>query len=134
LERRGVAVITDTTKRTRVRQRQVFRKLVRDEIPSKIVEHGEQANVAQIAKSESRTALVIKLFEEAQELLRASSPKDVTMELADLLEVVRSLAAATGADWDEVQGDGNILAEMGSSKQAPGSASHPVEGVGRNHH
>jgi predicted house-cleaning noncanonical NTP pyrophosphatase (MazG superfamily) len=104
LERKGVPVITDTSKRTRVRQRQVFRKLVRDEIPTKIAEHGEQANVAHIAKSESRTALVIKLFEEAQELLRANNPKDVTTELADLLEVVRSLAAATGADWDEVQG------------------------------
>jgi predicted house-cleaning noncanonical NTP pyrophosphatase (MazG superfamily) len=103
LERKGVAVVTDTSRRTRVRQRQVFRKLVRDAIPAKIEEHGEHANLARIAKREARTALAIKLFEEIQELLNANSPKEVTTELADLQEVVRALAAATGADWDEVQ-------------------------------
>lgn len=103
LERRGVSVVTDTSRRSRVRQRQVFGKLVRDEIPAKIAEHGEQANLAHIAKPESRTALVIKLFEEAQELIGAISPDEVTTELADLLEVVRALAAATGVSWDEVQ-------------------------------
>jgi predicted house-cleaning noncanonical NTP pyrophosphatase (MazG superfamily) len=103
LERKGVTVITDTSARSRVRQRQVFRKLVRDEIPAKIAEHGERANLAHIAKHESRTALVVKLFEETQELLGANSPKEVTTELADLLEVLRALAAATGADWEEVQ-------------------------------
>jgi predicted house-cleaning noncanonical NTP pyrophosphatase (MazG superfamily) len=104
LERKGVSVITDTSGRSRVRQRQIFGKLVRDEIPAKIAEHGERANLAQIAKPESRTALVVKLFEEAQELLRASSPSEITMELADLLEVVRALAGATGVSWEEVQG------------------------------
>jgi len=103
LERKGVAVVTDTSRRTRVRQRQIFRKLVRDAIPAKIEEHGERANLARIAKQEARTALAIKLFEEAQELLNANDPKEVTTELADLLEVVRALAAATGSDWDEVQ-------------------------------
>lgn len=103
LERKGVSVITDTSKRSRVRQRQVFGKLVRDEIPTKIAEHGERANLARIAKQESRTALVVKLFEEAQELLKATSPDEVTVELADLLEVVRALAAATGVSWEKVQ-------------------------------
>jgi len=120
LERKGVTVVTDTSKRSRVRQRQVFRKLVRDEIPAKIAEHGERANLAQIAKHESRTALVVKLFEETQELLRASSPKEVTTELADLLEVVRALAAATGADWEEVQ----IVAE--DKRQSRGSFARNV--------
>jgi predicted house-cleaning noncanonical NTP pyrophosphatase (MazG superfamily) len=103
LERKGVSVITDASRRSRVRQRQVFRKLVRDEIPARIAEHGERANLAHIAKQESRTALVIKLFEEAQELLRAASPDEVTTELADLLEIVRAIAAATGSSWEEVQ-------------------------------
>jgi predicted house-cleaning noncanonical NTP pyrophosphatase (MazG superfamily) len=120
LERKGVTVVTDTSKRSRVRHRQVFRKLVRDEIPAKIVEHGERANLAHIAKHESRTALVVKLFEETQELLRANSPKEVTTELADLLEVVRALAAATGADWEEVQ----IVAE--DKRQSRGSFARNV--------
>jgi predicted house-cleaning noncanonical NTP pyrophosphatase (MazG superfamily) len=120
LERRGVSVVTDASTRSRVRQRQVFRKLVRDEIPAKIAEHGERANLAHIAKHESRTALVVKLFEETQELLRANSPKEVTTELADLLEVVRALAAATGADWEEVQ----IVAE--DKRQSRGSFARNV--------
>jgi hypothetical protein len=65
LERKGISVITDTSGRSRVRQRQIFGKLVRDEIPAKIAEHGERANLAQVAKPKSRTALVVKLFEEA---------------------------------------------------------------------
>jgi hypothetical protein len=64
--------------------------------------------------------LVVKLFEETQELLRANSPKEVTTELADLLEVVRALAAATGADWEEVQ----IVAE--DKRQSRGSFARNV--------
>jgi len=88
--------------RRRVRQRKVFQKLVRDKIPDKITHHGERAILAQIAKSESRLALSMKLIEEVHELLAAESPKDVTEELADLLEVLQSLCAATGIDWDSV--------------------------------
>jgi predicted house-cleaning noncanonical NTP pyrophosphatase (MazG superfamily) len=103
LERAGVVVLSDTGARTRVRQRQIFRKLVRDDIPARIAEHGERAALAQIPKTESRVALVVKLLEESQELLAAHTPKDVTAELADLTEVVRSLCAATGVDWEAVQ-------------------------------
>ena len=103
LRRKGVPVVATESARPRSRQRQVFRKLVRDDIPKRILEKGERVSVARIAKSESRAALVIKLHEEAQELLRATAPDDVTEELADLLEVVRSLCLATGVDFGEVQ-------------------------------
>ncbi|MEK9279820.1 nucleoside triphosphate pyrophosphohydrolase [Bradyrhizobium sp. ISRA442] len=71
-------------------------------------------------KAESRAALVVKLFEEAQELLSASSPDEVTAELADLAEVLRSLCAATGVDWDAVQ----LAAE--EKRRARGSFEHNV--------
>ncbi len=103
LERGGVSVRTEAPSHSRVRQRQTFRKLVRDAIPSKIIDHGERVDQARIDKTESRAALVIKLFEESQELLNARSPDEVTAELADLTEVLRSLCAATGVDWDDVQ-------------------------------
>jgi predicted house-cleaning noncanonical NTP pyrophosphatase (MazG superfamily) len=77
--------------------------MVRDEIPSLIEGHGEHVTLARISKSDSRAALVVKLFEESHELLMAQSPKEVTAELADLVEVLKSLSAATGVDWDEVQ-------------------------------
>ena len=103
LRRKGVSVVATESPRTRSRQRHVFRKLVRDDIPSRILEKGERVTVARIAKSESRAALVVKLHEEAQELLQASEPADVAEELADLLEVVRSLCLATGTDLIEVE-------------------------------
>jgi predicted house-cleaning noncanonical NTP pyrophosphatase (MazG superfamily) len=103
LERKGVSVVATDSTRTRTRQRQVFKKLVRDEIPTHIVEQGEKVTVAKIAKSESRAALVIKIYEETQELLAAQTPQEVTAELADLLEIIRSLCLATGIDFREVE-------------------------------
>lgn len=103
LQRGGISVRTQAPAHSRVRQKQTFRKLVRDDIPSKILGHGERVDLARIDKAESRAALVIKLFEESQELMNASSPDEVTAELADLTEVLRSLSAATGVDWDAVQ-------------------------------
>lgn len=120
LQRAGISVRTQAPSHSRVRQKQTFRKLVRDEIPSKILGHGERVDQARIDKAESRAALVIKLFEEAQELLNAGSPDEVTAELADLAEVLRSLCAATGVDWDAVQ----LAAE--EKRRARGSFEHNV--------
>lgn len=102
LERAGVSVVTLGGNRKRVRRKQIFRKLVRDEIPIHIAEHGERASLAHIDKSESRAALVVKLFEEAHELLVAVTLQEVIGELADLLEVIRSLSTSTGVDWESV--------------------------------
>jgi predicted house-cleaning noncanonical NTP pyrophosphatase (MazG superfamily) len=104
IEKAGVPVIAlNEPTRSRTRQRRVFRKLVRDDIPNKITEGGETVTLAEIAKEEARAALVGKLLEESYELLAADTPQDVTAELADLLEVVRSLANITGVDWSDVQ-------------------------------
>jgi predicted house-cleaning noncanonical NTP pyrophosphatase (MazG superfamily) len=56
-----------------------------------------------LPRSELRRALVAKLFEGSQELLLARDPDDVKAELADLLEVIRSISIATGVDWNEVE-------------------------------
>jgi predicted house-cleaning noncanonical NTP pyrophosphatase (MazG superfamily) len=103
LEKAGLTVVAlAEPTRTRTRQRRVFRKMVRDEIPAKIERGGEIVTLAEIAKEEARAALVCKLFEEGFELLQADTPQDVTAELADLLEVVKALAATTGVDWSDV--------------------------------
>ena len=103
LQRKGVAIVGAEVRRTRQRQLLTFAKLVRDEIPDRIKEQGELVVTAQIAKSQSRAALVSKLHEEAQELLQAVGPEDVRAELADVLEVVRSLCVATGVNWTDVE-------------------------------
>ena len=104
LDREGIGVVAvDEPGRSRTRQRRVFNKMVRDQIPDQISEHGERTALATIAKSEARPALAVKLLEELFELLGAQTPGEVTAELADVLEVVRSLCAATGVSWAEVE-------------------------------
>ncbi len=49
-----------------------------------------------------QVALRAKLLEEVEELLTAPS-ESVREELADVLEVLRSLAAATGSSWEDVK-------------------------------
>jgi predicted house-cleaning noncanonical NTP pyrophosphatase (MazG superfamily) len=104
LERAGLTLIlSDEPRYSRTRGRRVFGKLVRDAIPAKIQRHGEQVRLAKIGRSEARAALLVKIMEEVQELKAASSPDDVTAELADLHEVVKALCEATGTDWPEVE-------------------------------
>ncbi len=104
LDRKGLVVVAaDEPMRSRTRQRRVFNKIVRDQIPDQITQHGERTMLATIAKGEARPALAVKLLEELFELLKAQTPNEVTAELADVLEVVRSLCAATGVNWAQVE-------------------------------
>jgi predicted house-cleaning noncanonical NTP pyrophosphatase (MazG superfamily) len=104
LEKAGVSVVpADGAIRQRARGRRIFSKLVRDEIPAQIAQGGEVVVRSYLPRSEMRQALAAKLMEEAQELLDATDPDDVKMELADLLEVVHALARVTGVDWTEVE-------------------------------
>jgi predicted house-cleaning noncanonical NTP pyrophosphatase (MazG superfamily) len=77
--------------------------LVRDSIPGHIKRHGEQVRLAKIGRGEARAALLVKLMEEIQEVKAAQSPDEVKAEIADVHEVVRSLCAATGIEWAEVE-------------------------------
>ena len=70
---------------TRTRGKQVFAKLVRDQIPAQIKQRGESTVLAHIPKNDSRAALIVKLFEEAHELLAAKTPDDVEAELGSVL-------------------------------------------------
>lgn len=119
LARSGLTVVpSDEPRYARTRGRRVFGKLVRDSIPSNIQEHGEQVSLARIGRSEARAALLVKLMEEIQELKTATRPDEVMTELADLHEVIRSLCAATGIDWLEVERTAEVKREQrGSFKE-----------------
>jgi predicted house-cleaning noncanonical NTP pyrophosphatase (MazG superfamily) len=79
----------------------VHRKLVRDLIPDIITANGGTAVTRTMAPEEYRAALHAKLAEESEEL-RAAAPGEQLGELADLLEVVKALAADTGHTIEEV--------------------------------
>ncbi len=76
----------------------VYRKLVRDRIPELIDRKGGEAHTRRLSDEEFATALARKLVEEAEEFIATPTAE----ELADVLEVVRALATATGLSLEEV--------------------------------
>lgn len=81
----------------------IHRKLVRDLIPEIITANGGTAVTRVLDPEEYRAALHAKLAEEAGELGTAA-PGEELGELADLLEVLRALAADAGHTLEEVIG------------------------------
>jgi predicted house-cleaning noncanonical NTP pyrophosphatase (MazG superfamily) len=79
----------------------VHRKLVRDRIPAIIRSDGRRPVVQVLAPGQRRAALFAKLLEEADEAVRADA-HDVLEELADVLEVLRALAAELGLSMADV--------------------------------
>lgn len=81
---------------------QKFGKLVRDAIPTKIEGHGEHARTTRASRPQLLTLLRAKAVEEALELQNAVSHDDSVEELADLFEVIRTLAANLGLSIEDV--------------------------------
>ena len=68
-----------------------YNKLVRDNIPNIIKSNGETPIIRILTNEEYKQELEKKLYEEYQEVLE-SSDEDRIEELADMLEVIKSLA------------------------------------------
>ena len=78
-----------------------YNKLVRDNIPDIIKNNGEIPITRILSDNEYKIELEKKLYEEYQEVLN-SSGKDRIEELADMLEVMISLAKLEGKDLNDV--------------------------------
>ena len=78
-----------------------YKKLVRDNIPDIIKNNGEIPITRILSDNEYKIELEKKLYEEYQEVLN-SNGKDRIEELADMLEVMISLAKLEGIDLDDV--------------------------------
>lgn len=77
-------------------------KLVRDLIPSIIEESNRKANVRVLTEDEYIKALEDKLLEEYKEVLLTTTRKERIEELADMLEVINSLAKIEGKSIEDV--------------------------------
>jgi predicted house-cleaning noncanonical NTP pyrophosphatase (MazG superfamily) len=99
----GIMVLSDQPKYRRARGRMSYRKLVRDAIPANIAAGGERVSFGRLARDEAVTALVGKLFEEGLEVSGARDRTSRLEELADVLEVLRGLAALENATWEEIE-------------------------------
>ena len=78
------------------------KKLVRDKIPEIIRDSGNQCKILILNDNEYIGALRQKLVEEANEAATAS-PDKLAEELADVMEVINALMAATGIEPEEVK-------------------------------
>jgi predicted house-cleaning noncanonical NTP pyrophosphatase (MazG superfamily) len=77
----------------------VYNKLVRDRIPQILGEKGVKYEARRLDVVEFQDALVEKLKEELNEYLEAKNPE----ELADLLEVIYTLAAVQGYGFRKLE-------------------------------
>ena len=69
-------------------------KLVRDNIPSIILEHNKFPSCYQMSIEDYKNALVLKLQEEVQEYIEAEDEPSQIEELADIDEVLDAICVA----------------------------------------
>ena len=79
----------------------VYNKLVRDKIPEIIVGNGGEPFTRILDEDEYKVDLETKLMEDYNEVLLATGEERVE-ELADMLEVISSLAKLEGKSLEEV--------------------------------
>jgi predicted house-cleaning noncanonical NTP pyrophosphatase (MazG superfamily) len=80
-----------------------YNKLVRDKVPQAIEADGHTYSIASLSPNDFVFELKRKLVEEAQEALDASSHDDLLVELADLLEVIKTLLEASGISFEMLE-------------------------------
>ena len=78
------------------------KKLIRDKIPQVIEANGDQYEVRVMSKREFEKELKKKLVEEASELLKTPR-KDLINEMADVLELLKSIADFYKIDFELIE-------------------------------
>jgi predicted house-cleaning noncanonical NTP pyrophosphatase (MazG superfamily) len=97
LRRQGCTVVASGEKEySRIRRTVDFGKLVRDKIPERIAQRQEVEITHTVPTQIMKGFLTGKLLEEALEVRAAETVEAKEIELGDLYEVVRGLAAAEG--------------------------------------
>ncbi len=81
-----------------------YHKLVRDRIPDIIRADGKQCRTRQLLDEELQEALRTKCMEEWQEYLEAADDEAALEELADLTEVIQTLASLHGFNLEDLEG------------------------------
>lgn len=79
-----------------------YNKLVRDRIPEIIEGNGEKPITRILSEDEYKTELETKLNEEYHEVLGTATSEERIEELADMLEIIDSLAVLEGKSLDDV--------------------------------
>ena len=80
-----------------------FNKLIRSNLPDRMRKEGVTLSSKRLSDEEYADELKRKLVEEANEVLDTSKKESLALELADVLEVVRSIADANNISMDEIE-------------------------------
>ena len=80
----------------------VFNKLVRDNIPDIIANNGEESVTRILTDEEYKAELYKKILEEANEVISSKTSDETIEELADVLEIIKSIAELNGKKIDDV--------------------------------
>ncbi|MFC7319988.1 nucleoside triphosphate pyrophosphohydrolase [Halobacillus campisalis] len=83
--------------------KKTYNKMVRDKIPTIIKENGQIGEYLQLDSNRYAIELRRKLNEEVGEYLETMDEIAATEELADILEVIHSLAKFHNKSFDEVE-------------------------------
>ena len=80
----------------------VFNKLVRDKIPEIIKNNGEESVVRELSDDEYKEELYTKLLEESHEVIESENTESIIEELADVLEILKSIAELNNKELSDV--------------------------------
>ena len=81
--------------------RTIYNKLIRDGIPAQLAAAGLKYEIQTLTPDDYLLALRAKVMEEAQEVAQAN-PDELLAELADLQEVMDTLAQRMGIHQDDI--------------------------------
>lgn len=85
------------------RRRFRFEKIIRDKIPDIMKKKNKQPVLRVLEGDDYILKLKEKLVEEMEEFMRAASPEEGCLELADMLEVIHALSTALGQSYESVE-------------------------------
>lgn len=81
----------------------IYNKLVRDRIPEIITKQGKALSTRVLDSAQFLNELRVKLQEETNEYLAAESDSEAIEELADIMELLHTLAEAHGATVEQLE-------------------------------
>lgn len=88
---------------TESENKKIYNKLIRDRIPEIIAADGATCELKTLNNEEFIQALSEKLIEEAQEFSQAQGKKEQIKELADVMEIIKTLQKELDINPHEVE-------------------------------
>lgn len=109
-----------------------FNKLIRDKLPARMREQGIILHSAQLPAEEYLKQLKRKILEEAQEVIDSDDDDELTIELADLMEVIYAIADCRGISKEKIESERLVKREI-NGKFSPEHYINYIEVAEDNH-